>query len=206
MTRGVFNATWQVDLEDAGGVAFMRRWDEWMGAKLLVQRAEASASATSASATPPSATELAAARAVLESIPRQAAVAEPLLQDEPTLASLLPPPTAEELAALSAQAAAARSTPRPIHFGHEDVMRPHEAPPAPPPEEEPPHAHDDDAGAALQPVAAFAPWAFEEEEEEGGGGAPRLAEVIFADGSRCSCTAGCGRDVECCDAWEVRCT
>ena len=205
----------KVDLEDPGGVAFMRRWDAWMSAKRIVERARDGdggggrrwwRGGGGGGGDAPSPEELSAARELLSASPRQPAIAEPLLEADANLASVAPPPTEEELARLGAEEAALRASPRSTHFGHEDLMGQQM--------ETPPEA--DARGDATQPqtvhefdaAAPWQPWADDDEhgdEESSAGAAPRLAEVVFTDGSRCSCRARCGAadEPECCAAWEA---
>jgi hypothetical protein len=172
----------KADIDDQGGVSFMRKWDQWISAKLVLERADAAD------------TEIAAARQVLSAVPEQPAIAEPLLRDDPTLEKVLPPPTRDELTRLSQEEVERRSTPKPVHFGAEDLMAAQQtaaAPVVPPPQEV----------AEVDPFARQssehdAKW--ESAEENATLAFPRLAEMVFHDGSRCSCD---GEGLRC-DVWE----
>lgn len=200
----------KVDLELEGGRSFMRRWDAWMAAKLLLERARAGgqivdgssgesheglagSSNAGRSSTSLDASQLAAARKLMAAFPRQPTIAESLLRSDPTLQTLLPPPTLDELATLRPDEAARRSSPRPVHFGHEDLMEQQQ-------KQEAREVLPD--GRASE--TAFSPWEEENYDERAHDPTP-LAEVIFTDGSRCSCPPRCGRkgQGECCPIWEV---
>ena len=212
----------KVDLEHSGGVAFMKHWDAWMGAKLAIERkivdeaGEGSGSGDGGGGGdgggdgdgangPSDVARLEKAAALLAAYPRQRGIAEPLLADDPTLQSLRPPPTREESGVLSAAEVARRSTPRPVHFGHEDLMEQQFTPPSPVSP-----APSPAPGASEPPLAnaAFSPWS-DGDGTASDDGTARLAEVVFADGSRCSCSARCSRakggSSECCREWEVAC-
>jgi len=173
-----------------------------MSAKMKLERARSARD-------PPTQAELDAARLVVEAAPRQPPIAEPLLQDDPTLASVRPPPTEWELAelsGLSAHAAAERNTPRHgCHFGHEDLMGQQLPPPAATPREPPPPPPLP-VGVVAYGVGTEV-WSDEWSIAEGPEVDGALAEVAFADGSRCSCGPRCGASdaLECCARWEVRC-
>ena len=227
----------KVDADHVDGAAFVHRWDAWMAAKLIVERAQrtaAHAGATTASmadasweapAAPPIAAavaaghvaaadlslpvgtaELTAAEATLASAPPQPAVAAPLLAEDPSLRSLYLPHTSDELDRLSDEEIASR-VPRAVHFGHEDLMALQFAPPkAPTPNVAP--------ASGVATASGVAPGVMQEPSSDtfeqlnpGDDGVVRLAEVVFADGSRCSCAAHCGRagTLDCCPEWESPC-
>ena len=203
----------KVDLEDEGGRAFVLKWEAWMAAKLAIEEEEEEEEArndSSGDSSDSGAAEdasmldagggggarLAAARLLLASMPRQPTIAEPLLSGDPMLQALRPPPTPDEMMALSPAEVSRRSAPRSVHFGHEDLMEKQFRPDA-----------ADGAAGSLPQAADFSRRhrLAEDEGEQGRAAEARLAEVLFADGSRCSCAAGCGRKGQeaCCREWDI---
>ena len=205
----------KVDLEDLRGVAFMRHWDAWMAAKRHLERArwraegQARGAEVPGAENPPSEAETVAARQVLEAWPPQPLIAEPLLRDDPTLASIRPPPTSAELAGLDAEQMTARSSQRlGIHFGHEDLMSQQLPPPPAPPPTPPPPPPFGVVGFGFGAEAWSEEWVGGDLLVEAQAASYKVAEVTFVDGSRCSCGPRCGgaaMEIQCCERWEVRC-
>ena len=117
----------KADIDDQGGVSFMRKWDQWISAKLVLERPDAAD------------TEIAAARQVLSAVPEQPAIAELLLRMTIQRSKrCFRRPRATSLRGSAREEVERRSTPKPVHFGAEDLMAAQQtaaAPVVPPPQE-----------------------------------------------------------------------